>query len=432
MDLSFRRLPPSVVALLAALLLTGSLPARAMPAFARQYELSCVTCHNAYPRLNDFGERFREANMRLPNWKEKATIDMGDPMLALPKFVPLAIRAQAYVQARDAREVNSTYTGFTANNGSVDFQAPYLIKLLSSAPLSDHISYYFYGIFAEKGANGTTVIEDAWFRHDDAFNTGIGATLGQFQISDLMFPRELRLPFQDYLAYRMAGITYDRGLLLDRALGRVRLSLGAVNGNGIDQNFNLNSPGYQRPDAMFDNNTSKTVFGRVGSTLGPVTIGLFGLTGSQKSATGTVGQDTGTRDTDKRVVGLDLSGRVGAKLHWYAQTLWNSWDGFLDANPSQNYHWFGSFAGIDYIHDDHWVYSLLYNYDNAKDFRNTGTIFEGIDMNTITLTASYYFMRNVKGVIEFNGDLLKKKDNPNFVGHVSQENYFLMGFDAAF
>jgi len=82
--------------------------------------------------------------------------------------------------------------------------------------LTDHINAYFYGIFAEKGGNGEVLIEDAWLRHDDVFGTGIEATLGQFQVSDLMFPREVRLPFQDYIPYRMAGITYERGLLLER------------------------------------------------------------------------------------------------------------------------------------------------------------------------------------------------------------------------
>ena len=60
--------------------------------------------------------------------------------------------------------------------------------------------------------------------------------------------------------------------------------------------------------------------------------------------------------------------------------------------------WFGAFIGVDYIHSDHWVYSLLYNYADANDFKNTDTVYEGIDINSLTLSTSYYFMRNVKGV----------------------------------
>ena len=61
---------------------------------------------------------------------------------------------------------------------------------------------------------------------------------------------------------------------------------------------------------------------------------------------------------------------------------------------------------MDWIASEEWVFSFLYNYADAGDFRSTGSVYEGIDMNSITLGASYYFMRNVKGVIEGNYDLL--------------------------
>lgn len=408
--------------------------ARAIPAFSRQYTVSCATCHAAFPRLNSFGEQFRAANYRLPNWRD-TTLDTGDEMLALPKSLPAAIRAQAYVQARTAEEIDPA-SGPTGNAARSDVQAPYLIKLISSAPLSEHISYYFYGIFAEKGGNGTTLIEDAWFRYDDLFGTKVGMQLGQFQISDLMFPRELRLTFNDYMVYRLAGITYDRGVLFDREFGAANLALGFSNGNGIEQNFAINSPGYLRPDAMFDNDTEKTAFGRAGVKLGGVSAGLFGLHGSQASgsaAPGAFGAQPGARKTTKRVLGLDLSGEAGGKFYWYAQGLWSRWDAFLDADPSRNIRWWGAFAGLDYVRDARWVFSILYNTARAGDFANTGTLFEGIKINSLTLGTSYYFMRNVKGVIELNLDALPKDAaGPPFVGHQTKENYLLLGFDAAF
>jgi len=133
------------------------------------------------------------------------------------------------------------------------------------------------------------------------------------------------------------------------------------------------------------------------------------------------------------VAGLDVSGDVGGKFYWYAQGLWNKWSDFLDANPTRDYTWFGGFAGIDYVATEHWTYSLLYNYSEADDFKGTGTVYEGIKMNTLTLGASRYFMRNVKGVVEVNFDFLSKDPpGPPFVGHQSKENYILIGIDAAF
>ena len=425
-----------VVVLLVFAELATMKPASAIPVFARKYNLSCVACHAAFPRLNAFGKQFVANNMKLPNWREAGIRPIQDEMLALPDSVPLAVRAQAYVQERSAESID-VETGKTLADANTDIQAPYMIKLLSGAPLSEQLSYYFYGIFAEKGGNGETVIEDAWFRYDDLFGTGVGMQLGQFQVSDLMFPREQRLTFQDFMAYRMAGITYDRGLLFDRAFGAVDLALGVVNGNGINANFDINNPGFARSDKIFDNDNRKSVFGRVGVAAGAASVGLFALSGQQKGAAdiaSPAGQARSERDTDKRVIGMDVAGDVGGRWYWFAQGLWNRWDGFLDSAPAEDLRWFGGFAGVDYVASDRWVLSTLYNYADAGDLADTDTIYEGIDMNSLAFGVSYYFMRNAKGVIEANYDFLdkKRKSGSYFTGHLEKENYLLVGFDVAF
>ena len=401
----------------------------AMPAFARKYNVSCNTCHAAYPRLNEFGEQFIADNYRMPNWKDSTT-KTGDDMLALPSSVPLALRTQAYVQGRESSAVD-VVSGET-DTADNDMQAPYLIKLLSSAPLSDHISYYFYAIFAEKGDNGSVIVEDAWFSHDDVFGTDISMMLGQFQVSDLMFPRETRMTFQDFMVYRMAGLTYDRGAVFSYDFSAVDISLGLVNGNGIEDNKTINSPGYKRPDHMFDNNSGKSAFGRLGGDIAGINLGLFGYAGKQYNATGDAGMDNGDRQADKNAWGIDISGKIGYKTWWFAQVIQNDWDGFID--EGQQYRWTGAFAGVDYIHNDHWTYSLLYNYADANDLKNTDTVYEGIDINSLTFTTSYYFMRNVKGIIELNVDFLDTVDKSGtyWTGHLTSENYALVGFDAAF
>ncbi|MEY2115850.1 hypothetical protein [Rhodanobacter sp. FW106-PBR-R2A-1-13] len=330
-----------------ALLPTQS--ASAMPEFARRYNLSCAACHSAFPRLTKFGELFIKNNMRLPNWMETAD-QLGDDRLALPDHVPLAIRAQAYVQARQGKAIDPV--SGARQSATTDFQSPYLLKLLSSAPLSKDISYYFYAIMAEKGGNGEIVVEDAWFRHANLF--GSGMMLGQFSLSDAMFPREIRLPFQDYMVYCMAGITYDRGVQFDRDVGPFGLTLGFTNGNGITDNFKINGTGYSRPDRMFDNDNSKTTFAHVATDIGPVAVGLFGARGKQRGAAGPAGMDKSRRNTDKRVAGLDASGDVGADAHWYAQYLWNDWRGFLHADPTRDYRWNGGFTGLDWIPNERW------------------------------------------------------------------------------
>jgi len=420
--------------------------AQAIPAFARQTEMSCGTCHAAVPKLNSFGENFAANGYRLANWKEKRE-SYGDDRLNLPKSVPLAVRIQGFGQLRSADRANA---GEEAANA--DIQAPYLIKLLGGAPLTEHINAYFYGIFAEKSENGTVLIEDAWIRHDDVFGTGVELQLGQFQVSDLMFPREVRLPFQDYIPYRMAGITYDRGFLLSRGFGPVSLDVGVTNGNGISEGPSLTASGYERPDHTFDNNDQKAVFGRLGIDAGGVGIGLFGYTGQQpngfRQEAGSITTGGGTtipgHDAEKVIGGLDLSGKLGGSVYWYAQGLYNQWNDFLV--EGEDYSWWGAFAGVDWIYSEKWAFSLLYNYADADDFdevrlddhaniqsADVGSIYannryDGINLNTATLTTSYYFGTNVRGVIEVNGDLQATND----YAHREPEHYFLLGLDAAF
>lgn len=426
-QIKIRTLSASLLIGLLSFLLFPSI-AFAIPTFARQYNLSCNTCHAAFPRLNSFGRDFIAKNYRLENWKEN-TLEAGDNMLALPKTVPLSIRAQAFAKTHQSKAMNVS-TGEVTNTSKGDFQSPYFLKLLSSAPLSDHISYYFYGILAEHGDNGPALIEDAWISHDDVFGSGTGLLLGQFQVSDFMFPRETRLTVQDFLPYRMAGVTYERGATLSRDFGPIDVVLGAANANGIKTGDSANSAGHQRPETQFDNNSRKSMFSRVGADLGSVRTGVFWLTGKQLGGTGT-NTAISTRQTDKRVVGLDISGDDG-KFFWYGQLLWNRWSNFLDDSPTVNRNWTGGFLGADYVYSDHWTYSLLYNRASAKDFRGTNTVYEGIELNTLSATASYFFMRNAKGVIEVNIDFQPKDNDANFVGHETKENYLLAGFDVAF
>lgn len=404
--------------------------ADAAPLFARKYNLTCAACHTAFPALNAFGEDFAARGFRLPNWRD-STLQTGDDQLALPASVPAAFRAQAYVQGREDAEAVDVVTG-DRTEADTDVQAPYLIKLISSAPLSEHITYYFYAIFAEKGGNGEVIVEDAWFSYDDLFGTDVSMLLGQFQVSDLMFPREIRLTFQDFMAYRLAGITYERGVLFERSLGAFDVGVGLVNGNGIEENVTINSPGYRRPDHLFDNDNDKALFSRVATSVAGVDGGLFLYAGEQPNAVGPAGTEDGVRDTDKEIVGLDLSGQITPQVRWFSQFLWNRWDGFLD--PGTEYDWFGGFVGADYVPGGRWSYSLLYNYADANDLDDTDTVFEGIDVNSVTFNASYYFMRNVKGVIEVNLDLMDKDSQTGtfFTGHLSREHYILVGFDAAF
>src|SRR5215468_10790558 len=65
------RLKSVVLGLCALLAVTLYCPAiHAIPAFARQYQTSCTTCHSDFPKLNDFGKAFKDAGFKFPTDNE--------------------------------------------------------------------------------------------------------------------------------------------------------------------------------------------------------------------------------------------------------------------------------------------------------------------------------------------------------------------------
>ena len=60
-----RRIVPALL-LVFAFLLLGTVPSYSIPAFARKYKTSCMTCHNGFPKLNAFGEAFRRNGYQFP------------------------------------------------------------------------------------------------------------------------------------------------------------------------------------------------------------------------------------------------------------------------------------------------------------------------------------------------------------------------------
>ena len=291
----------------AALALTAlPAPARAsnIPAFARKYRVSCATCHMPVPRLNAVGEAFAANGFEFaPGEEPRDTIATGDPLLRLQNSLPLAIRYDAYLTAYSKRERGQVI---------VDQQLPWVVKLLSGGQVSNGISYYAYMLLSERGE--VAGLEDAYIQFTDIGGSGVNLIAGQFQVSDPLFKRELRLQYEDYQPYRVrvgispADLTYDRGLM---ALWSPRdgsdLSLQVVNGQGLS---------LANDDRQYDRNGFKNVALRLSQELGPVRVGAFGYLGEDNIAAAT---------NRIRIVGPDASLALASKGELNIQLL-RRWD----------------------------------------------------------------------------------------------------------
>ena len=255
---------PLVIVALTLFVVVLLIPAdgSAVPAFARKYRMSCTTCHAPAPRLKAYGEDFAGNAFMLEEDQEPKRFfyDTGDEMLTLMRELPIAVRFDAFVRY-DYRDENDV----------VDLEVPYGMKLLSGGNISKHIGYYFYFYMSEQGE--VAGIEDAYVHFNDLLGQDLDIMVGQFQVSDPLFKRELRLTFEDYEIYKVkvgktpTNLTYDRGLMVTYG---TPFGLDAVfefvNGNGKGEPVN----GY------FDSDDWKNVLLRLSQSIGPVRVGGFG------------------------------------------------------------------------------------------------------------------------------------------------------------
>ena len=253
------------VVLLAAVSL-GSL--QAMPAFARKYSMSCKTCHAPFPKLKPYGEEFAANGFVI---KDKDTpryfVDTGDSALSLLRELPIALRLEGFL------------TWNNADTRRIDFTSPYLLKFLSGGAITKDIAYYFYFFFSERGE--IAGLEDAFVMFNDLFGSGLDLYVGQFQVSDPLFKREVRLPLEDYQIYRTTpgdsriNLTYDRGLMLTYGFpGGTDVTFEVLNGTGI---------GEANVFRNFDDDGYKNVMLRVSQEVAPAfRLGAFGYSGKER------------------------------------------------------------------------------------------------------------------------------------------------------
>ncbi len=238
-----------------------------IPAFARKYNMTCKTCHSPFPKLKSYALDFAGNGFQL---KDKDApryfVETGDPELSLIRDLPIAMRLEGYV---------------TYNQGQTDkpdFYAPSVFKLLSGGALTNDIAYYVYYIL-ENGEAGK--IEDAWLMFNNLFGSELDVSIGQFQVSDPIFKRELRLTREDYLIYKlkpgnsMVDLTYDRGLMLAYGFDSgTDVTVEILNGSGIGEGL---------MDGNFDNDKYKNLFGFISQDIGEnFSVGALGYWGKEK------------------------------------------------------------------------------------------------------------------------------------------------------
>lgn len=355
---------------------------RAIPAFARKYQISCQVCHSpALPRLKPFGDEFAGNGFRLTEYESpRYFIPTGDDKLSLFRELPIAIRLDGFV----------TYN--FGDQGSADFGAPFVLKILSGGEISDKLSYYFYFLLNERGS--VAGVEDAFVIYNDFLGSGINLYLGQFQVSDPLFKGELRYTLESYRIYGSApgtssvDLKYDRGIIFDKEFSTGTTVVGEIiNGCGIGEA----GEGY-----LFDKDKYKNFMLRLNQSVGKfLSIGFFGYTGREMIYDIFYGGPS-----DIRMFGPDITIDIDEKLIINAQYVRRTDSRVVvEGFPSsllEDVVTDGAFAEIIYAPKgdmSKWYLTGLINWVESD--------FDALDYASATLHAGYLLRRNMRVVGEF-------------------------------
>jgi len=362
--------------------------AAAIPAFARKYRMSCSTCHQPFPRLKEFGDDFAGNGFVLENEEApRYYVDTGDETLDLIRDFPIAIRLDTWAMYN------------TESGRDLDFQTPYVMKLLSGGELAKNFSYYVYFYLDEYG--DVAGIDDAFVQFNDLFGQDLDLYIGQYSLSDPLMKSELRTTYEPYKIYksRVAGsnirLSYDRGFFVTYG--------GLPTGTGITfEMANGNGIGGADGDHNFDNDANN-VFGlHLSQDVG----GLFSLGGF-----GLMGKEKNVNENEVMYVGVDAGmdiGPIALSLQYMSRTDSNPL--FIGTNQLEvvtN----GIIAEAVYLPNgdkSKWFTTLLFNMVDCDSDDHTTWINNGygpMDYQTATVHWGYLMRRNVRLGIEVRQDL---------------------------
>ncbi|MFZ0733572.1 MAG: hypothetical protein WAM79_14710 [Candidatus Sulfotelmatobacter sp.] len=171
---------PAVLALI-FLILSGNQQANAIPAFARKYGLRCSACHESWPMLNYFGQKFKDNGYQLMN-------DRDSPIWQNPGYWPVTFRMTSFWHrvstGKVAVDQGSGITRVTTSGfdlSGLDFH--------TGGTLEKNFSFY---VLPSSDSTGAFHFETVMGRLDNLFgSTWLNLKLGKFELDNLLSEKRI-------------------------------------------------------------------------------------------------------------------------------------------------------------------------------------------------------------------------------------------------
>jgi len=175
--------------LLVWLLMSCFQSAHALPAFARKYGLRCSACHEAWPMLNYFGQKFKDNGYQLMN-------DRDAPIWQNPSYWPVTFRITPmwHRESTDKVQVDAGPPGTTpptqiqqqVTSHGFDLSG---LDFHTGGTLEKNISFY---VLPSSNPAGGFHFETVMARLDNLFGSSwLNVKLGKFELDNLISEKRI-------------------------------------------------------------------------------------------------------------------------------------------------------------------------------------------------------------------------------------------------
>jgi hypothetical protein len=145
------------------IILASCPPAYGIPAFARKYGLRCSACHEAWPKLNNFGQVFKDNGYQLMN-------DRDAPIWQNLSYFPVSFRITPQWHRENNNHMAVDHIPGVASSGLTEASVTTSgfdlsgLDLWTAGTLAKNISFL---ILPSTDASGNFHFESAWVRFDN-------------------------------------------------------------------------------------------------------------------------------------------------------------------------------------------------------------------------------------------------------------------------
>ncbi len=175
----------ALLALFFLFLLASAGQAHAIPAFARKYGLRCSACHEAWPMLNYFGQKFKDNGYQLMN-------DRDSPIWQNASYWPATFRIVPYWHRESS---NKTQVDTPAGPGTGEVQLTTHgfdltgLDFHTGGTLEKNLSFY---VLPSSDATGAFHFETVMGRFDNLFGSPwLNLKLGKFELDNLVSEKRI-------------------------------------------------------------------------------------------------------------------------------------------------------------------------------------------------------------------------------------------------